>query len=951
VASYRACNLLTIALAIIVSAWSVAALLAEAETTPSTEAIDFARDVKPILESRCFDCHGPDDQQSEFRLDRRADALRGGLSGPAIVPGDSGLSRLIEYIAAGDGETMMPPDGERLSPEQVAVLRAWIDAGAEWPDDLAGDSAAEAANPARWAFQPFVRPELPTVNDAAWPRGPIDRFVLARLEQAGLTPSPEADRRTLIRRLSFDLVGLPPTPEDVAAFVADERSDAYERLVDRLLTSNHYGERWGRHWLDVVRFAESHGFEMNQPRPNAWPYRDWVIAALNADLPYDQFVTAQLAGDRTGEDAATGFLVGGPWDQVKSPDPVLTAQQRADELHDMTSTTGSVFLGLTVGCARCHNHKFDPVSQRDYYALQAVLAGVEHGERPLAGAGEGRDEQLRQVNDRIASIEDELRGHEPLALTDGVEANEPPRAPVNARRNVDRFAPVAARWIRFTVLATNSGEPCIDEIEVYAQPADGQPARNVALAANGAVAAASGTLAGFDIHKLEHVNDGHYGNGRSWISDAAGAGWVEVEFPAISVVERVVWGRDRDLQYADRLATRYVIEVAAEPGRWQVVASSRDRAEYIPGSAPAEEFSTAGLSSEQAQAAGKLIDELTALRKERTALATALMIYAGRFTQPAATHRLHRGDPLQPREEVAPGAIAAVSRPLEQSADAAESARREALARWITSHDNPLTARVMVNRIWQHHFGQGLVATPSDFGANGARPTHPELLDWLADEFVTGGWRMKALHRRIVTSAAYRQASAPRADALAKDAGTQLLWRFPPRRLEAEPIRDSILAVSGTLNLAAGGPGYEVFEPNDNYVHVYAPKVDFGPAEWRRMIYQNKPRMEQDEVFGTFDCPDAGQVAPRRNRSTTPLQALNLLNSRFMLQQSALFAERLQREAGPDVDEQVRRAFQLAFQRDPHPAELAAAAQLIAAHGTPVFCRALLNANEFIHTD
>jgi hypothetical protein len=273
------------------------------------------------------------------------------------------------------------------------------------------------------------------------------------------------------------------------------------------------------------------------------------------------------------------------------------------------------------------------------------------------------------------------------------------------------------------------------------------------------------------------------------------------------------------------------------------------------------------------------------------------------------------------------------------------------LARWITSHDNPLTARVMVNRIWQHHFGQGLVATPSDFGANGARPTHPELLDWLADEFVTGGWRMKALHRRIVTSAAYRQASAPRADALAKDAGTQLLWRFPPRRLEAEPIRDSILAVSGTLNLAAGGPGYEVFEPNDNYVHVYAPKVDFGPAEWRRMIYQNKPRMEQDEVFGTFDCPDAGQVAPRRNRSTTPLQALNLLNSRFMLQQSALFAERLQREAGPDVDEQVRRAFQLAFQRDPHPAELAAAAQLIAAHGTPVFCRALLNANEFIHTD
>jgi hypothetical protein len=306
---------------------------------------------------------------------------------------------------------------------------------------------------------------------------------------------------------------------------------------------------------------------------------------------------------------------------------------------------------------------------------------------------------------------------------------------------------------------------------------------------------------------------------------------------------------------------------------------------------------------------------------------------------------------LQPREEVTPGAIAAVGPPLALSADATESDRRAALARWIVSPGNPLTARVMVNRIWQHHFGQGLVATPSDFGANGGRPTHPELLDWLAAEFVAGGWRMKALHRLMVTSAVYRQASAPRVEALVIDAGTQLLWRFGPRRLEAEPIRDSILAVSGALDLSPGGPGYEVFEPNDNYVHVYTPKVEFGPAEWRRMIYQNKPRMEQDEVFGTFDCPDAGQVAPRRNRSTTPLQALNLLNSRFMLEQSSLFAERLMREAGAEPAPQVRRAFQLAFQRDPDPAEQAAAQALIASHGLSVFCRALLNANEFIHTD
>jgi mono/diheme cytochrome c family protein len=921
----------------------------------SAQSVDFGRDVRPILEVNCQQCHGQDVQESGFRLDRREAAMRGGLSGAAIVPGNSAESRLIQYVTAAEGETQMPPDGERLSAEQIAILRAWIESGAEWPDELAGEPLDNVDDPARWAFRPPLRPAVPAVGDAAWPRSAIDHFILARLEQNGLRPSPEADRRTLIRRLSFDLIGLPPNPADVEAFVADERPDAYERLVDRLLASPQYGERWARHWLDVVRFAESHGFEMNQPRPNAWPYRDWVIASLNADLPYTDFVTAQMAGDMIGADAATGFLVGGPWDQVKSPDPVLTAQQRADELHDMTSTTGSVFLGLTVGCARCHNHKFDPISQRDYYALQAVLAGVQHGERAASNADEEhRQRELVGIGERIAAIEQELQSYEPLARVDieASSANAPRRAAVNPRQNIDRFEPVRARFVRFTVLATNNGsQPCIDELEIHSVPDETGPARNVALATAGAVATASGTLTGFDIHKLEHVNDGRYGNGRSWISDVGGAGWVQIALPAATTIDRVVWGRDREVQYTDRLATQYLIEVAETPNQWRPVAASTDRAAYVEGGATAAEFSTAGLPPDQAERAKRLFAELSTLRKQQAAWSAASMVYAGQFAQPGPMHRLHRGDPLQPREEVPPGAIAAAGAPLELSTDAAERDRRAALAAWIVSADNPLTARVIVNRVWQHHFGQGLVATPSDFGANGARPTHPELLDWLATEFVAGGWRKKDLHRRLITSATYRQASAPRAEAAAIDAGTQLLWRYPPQRLEAEPIRDSILWVSGALDPRMGGPGYEVFEPNNNYVRVYTPKEEFGPAEWRRMVYQNKPRMEQDEVFGTFDCPDAGQVAPRRNSSTTPLQALNLLNSRFMLQQAGLFADRLRREAGEQSADQVRRAFQLAFSRDPDPREQAAAEELIARHGLTIFCRAIFNANEFVYTN
>jgi hypothetical protein len=800
--------------------------------------------------------------------------------------------------------------------------------------------AAGEASRDHWAFQPVVRPAVPPVASSG-ERNPIDSFIRARLEKDGLQPSPEADRATLIRRLKFDLLGLPPAPEEIDAFVNDPAADAYERLVERYLASPHFGERWARHWLDVVHFAESHGFEMNQPRPNAWPYRDYVIRAFNGDKPYDRFVREQLAGDALGADEATGFLVAGAWDQVKSPDPALTAQQRADELHEMVSTTGSAFLGLTVGCARCHNHKFDPVSMKDYYGLVAVFAGVQHGERPLrSGDSDQRRKEAEHLRREVAAVRSELDALEPLAQPAGPAGR---RLPVNARVNVERFPPVKAKFVRLVVEATNSAEPCIDELEVFTS---GPMPQNVALASAGGKATSSGNFSAAPaLHRLEHINDGHYGNSRSWISSEVSRGWVQVELKVTALIDRVVWGRDREGVYADRLPTRYRIEVATEPSSWTVVASSADRLPF--GKAPPA--APPGLGEKEQASYKRLAVRLAELERRLAEVERPPMMYAGRFTVPGPTHRLQRGDATQPREEVAPAALAAFGEPLSLAAGAPEQQRRLALAKWITDPRHPLTARVIVNRLFYYHFGRGIVPTPSDFGRNGGKPTHPELLDWLAGELIAHNWSLKHIHRVIVLSATYRQTSATRARELAADAQCRLLWRYPPRRLEAEPLRDAVLAVSGHLDLRMGGSGFDLFEPNTNYVKVYTPKKEFGPAEWRRMIYQNKPRMQLDDTFGPFDCPDAGQIAPKRSSSTTALQALNLMNSRFVVQQAGLFAERVRREAGDDPAAQVRRAFRLAFGRLPTTEESAAALPLIREHGLAAFCRALLNANEFLY--
>ncbi len=790
-----------------------------------------------------------------------------------------------------------------------------------------------------WSLKPVRRPVPPALGQAQRPANAVDSFVFAKLAKGGLAPSRLAGRPVLIRRLHLVMLGMHPSPGEVAAFVNDPQPDAWERLVDRVLDDPRLGERWAQHWLDVIRYAETHGFETNQERPNAWPFRDWVVDALNHDLPYDQFVRGQLAGDALGSSTGTGFLVAGPYDLVKSQDINLTLMQRQNELDGMINTTGTTFLGLTLGCARCHDHKFDPVTQRDYYSLQAIFAGVNHAERMI---DQKRNPALAMEQAALESRVDSAK-KELTLLEAGIPRFKPP---VNARGNEEVFEPVPARFIRFNIARANRAEPCVDELEIFAE------GKNVALASAGARATASGVyLDGSNpIHQLALVNDGRYGNSRSWIANSSTNAWVQIELAKPATIGRIKWARDREGRYNDRLAVEYTFEVATEPGQWRTVASSADRPPTGDGTQTKLEYLLAHLKGEEATKVRQLAKRLAGDEQRLGEIHAAMRrtVYAGTFRQPEVTHVLHRGDPLAKRDEVGPDGIGALGGALGLAPNAPEQQRRLKLAQWITTPDNPLTARVIVNRLWKHHFGTGLAATLNDLGVNGVLPTHPELLDWLAAELVSSGWSLKRIHRLILTSRAWRQSSQPRKEALAVDGGSRFLWRFPPRRLEAEVIRDNILLATGTLDSRMGGPGFSGFRVEAENVRHYHPKESYGPADWRRMLYMTKVRQEREPTFGVFDCPDFNQTVPNRSRSTTPLQSLSLLNSPFVLQQAGLLAKRLRHESGADSRAQVARACQLALGREPTREELADASGLVAEHTLEAFCRALFNANEFL---
>lgn len=896
----------------------------------AADDVDFNRDIKPLLQKHCVDCHGAAKQEGGLRLDARVLGLKGGDNyAPAIKPGSSKDSPLFQFVADEKADLRMPPKGPRLKEAEIALLKKWIDSGANWPED---SQAIETKGAQHWAFQPVKKPAG---------KSSLDEFIADKLKTSNLIFAPAAERPTLIRRLFLVMHGLPPTPEQVEAFVRDQRPDAWAKLVEHVLESPRYGERWAQHWLDLVRFGETNGYETNRERPTAWHYRDYVISAFQQDKPYDVFVREQIAGDAFGNDVGTGFLVAGPVDIVKSQDVNLTLMQRQDELADILSTTGTAFLGLTVGCARCHNHKFDPITQKDYYALQAVFAGVQHGERPLPMPPD-QQQQVAVLDQRIAELTTKLSQFLPMS---DPTTGKTMREAVQAKLNLERIKPVAAKRLRFTITATNSSQPCIDELAMFAGT------KNVALASNGTQARASSTLPGYAIHKLEHINDGQFGNSHSWISNEAAGGWVELELPQIETIDRIEWGRDREGQFQDRIATEYRIEVAGNDGQWQLVASSADRQPFSkkPSSNDQPNYCFDAATPELAKQGREWLAELTTAKQRRTQLTTSLNAYVGRFAQPGPTHRLFRGEPQQPREEVGPNTIALLG-DLQLDKSASERERRIKLAEWLTRPDNPLPARVWVNRIWQFQFGRGLVDTPNDFGANGVPPSHPELLDWLASELVASNWSTKHIQRLILLSRTFQQDSRPTEAGLAVDAGCKLLWRFPPRRLEAEAIRDSILSATGVLDLRTGGPGFDGFEVQLENVRHYFPKKSFGPGDWRRMIYMTKVRMEKESTFGIFDCPDASQVVARRSLSTTPLQALNLLNSEFIQQQAKLLSERLRKEAGNGAAAQVRRAYRLGFLREPSTAETAEATEFIATYGLDQFCRALLNANELLFT-
>ena len=929
----------------------------------------FSKNVAPILIRRCLECHGSDGKGG-LDLRSSARALAGGENGRVIEPGKPAESRLIEYITSGE----MPPQ-KPLPREEVAVLTAWVRQGAWFPEqrlDAFSLTSAHRAGYDWWSLQPVRSPRVPDVKRSDAAPTEIDRFLLASLESRQLTFNPSTDRASYIRRLTYDLLGLAPSYEELQRFVADDRADAYEQLVDRLLESPQYGERWGRHWLDVVRFAESNGFERDRIRRNFWPYRDYVIRAFNEDKPYDQFILEQLAGDAIEPDRAEnrialGFLAAGPKNDVDTVSPLEQMQTRQDELDEFVTAAGSTFLGLTLGCARCHDHKFDPIPVGDYYALTAVFSECRHADSvslaspeerrrhddlasTLRVRGEALRNRQREINDagwlrRLARTEAEARAK---------AAGDPAKPPalslpaVGVRCNGDPFPATRARFVRFTILRANSGEPCLDELEIFG-PAGKQ---NLALASAGGKATASSLLPGFPIHQIAHLNDGEHGNSHSWISNAA-TGWAQIELPEEKEIDRDVWGRDRDGRFSDRVPIDYRIELSRDGKNWTGISDSSQRpAVDAPDPQPVDAQLMELLSADERQNYNELERQIQTAQKELQQLPSLPTVYsindgAGLGSTPI----LKRGDVRAPGELVAAHALSAI-RGLQGEFSAGSGAeRRLKFARWIAHPDNPLTSRVIVNRIWHYHFGQGIVDTPSDFGFKGSAPSHPELLDFLAADFVAHGWKIKRLQRQIVLSAAYHQSSDFRLEAAQQDAGNRLLWRYAPRRLEAEAIRDLMLQFSGKLDCTLGGPSFKLFVYRDGNVPDYQIVELPGPETWRRSVYGYNIRTFHSPLISTFDCPDPSVSTPNRTQSTTPLQALSLLNNPFVVQQAGFLAQRIQSTAGTDLPAQVAAAYRIVFLRNPSEAEQSRAAVFVAKHGLAGWCRVLFNSNEFLYVD
>jgi hypothetical protein len=980
---------------------SIAILFLTMPVAASAQDRHFDQVIAPLLIDRCIDCHSGAKPKGRLDLTKKSSATR-------VLA--KGLKENLLWQRVESGE--MPPK-KPLPEKEKAILKAWIESGAPWgtnPIDPFRVTTTKRAGYDWWALQPVKRPELPKVKQKDWPRNAIDHFILAKLEAEGLTPSPEADEGTLRRRLHYDLTGLPP------ADTKDPRG-----LVDRLLASPHHGERWARHWLDIVRFGESHGFEHDELRKNAWPYRDWVIDALNKDMPYDEFARMQIAGDvlKAGDPSAvsaTGFLVAGGFDSVGQGQQsvAMKAVVRQDELEDIVGTIGQTFLGLTVQCARCHDHKFDPVRMEEYYRLTAAVAGVRHGERDVMNPDLrlAFEKKRKEAQVLLTDLEKEL------AAIEG-----PVRARILAERKRDGKAPAMfmpkalARW-DFTksakdeitgVEATlhNGAALKADGLHLpggtsYAStpPLDAKFQHKTLIAVvrlkdvkqRGGAAISLQSLDGgrFDAIVLGERETGRWMAGSDFFARTKDLGGPEeaealkkpvhlaiVYHPDGTIAafrNGVPYGKSYNaggvLRFDEPKQAMLLFGLRHTPaGSNKHLAGVIVRAE-LQGRAlnQAEIAASAGAASEFVgpEEIVPLLDAAARTRRDElkqqiARVAAALQepppstrVYAVTPRAPEPTHLLDRGNPAQKGNLLAPGGVASLglSGDFALKPDASDADRRRKLAEWITDGKNPLFARVMVNRLWHYHFGAGLVETPSDFGFNGARPTHPELLDWLADEFVMNGYSLKHMHRLIANSATYRQSSRFRADAAKRDASNRWLWRKSPMRLEAEAVRDGILSVAGQLNLVRGGPGYQDFKLTiRGATHYYTPNEADDPAVYRRSIYRTWARSGRNGLLDALDCPDPSTVSPRRALTTTPLQALSMMNNAFVLRMADRFAERLKKEAGDDAGKQVTRAYELAYGRRATDDEIARVRPVIERHGLAVFCRAVFNSNEFVYVD
>ncbi len=976
---------------------------------------DFDSVVAPILAEHCLECHGQSDPEGGLNLTGVESTMQGGDSGTTITKGDSANSLLWQRIH--DGE--MPPK-HPLSEGEKQIVRDWIDSGAEWgtsPIDPFAITTKHRAGYSWWSLQPLHTANPPNDQDDDWICNDVDRFVLARLNSSELRPSQEASPRALVRRLYFDLTGLPPSPEIVAQFVADPSDSAWEKLVDQLLASHHYGERWGRHWLDVVRFGESDGFERNKPRMNAWPYRDWVIDALNSDMPYDEFVKQQLIGDQTtgGIDgaASTGFWVAGVHNTVVGGSKRMKLLARQDEIEEVLATVGQTFLGLTVNCARCHDHKFDPISQKEFYQLASSISGLGYGERTEQSPEDTIllkeiDAKLTQLRKQLAELDSQARQRVVTARRTGTfEPPEPPQA--FAKWEFDsgltdsigvldgkshgkaRVADGALILDGSSFVSTAPLPKDITEktLEVWVQ------LDNLNQRGGGAITLETRNGVIFDSivfgeRTPQHWMPGSNNHVRSESFQGAAETQANTQPTHVAMVyqadgtiiayrEGVPYGhpiRKAALQKYSAGDAEILFGLRHQPKGGNRFLSGRihKAALYDRALSPAEVAASAGHAvdhvSEQELVAAlhkpelarrKIlqaeIKELAADRKLQAKRANR-RIYTLTAGKGEVTRVYLRGDPDNVGEQVSPAAISAVAgvnADFNLPSDAPEAERRKHLASWIANANNPLFSRVIANRIWHYHFGTGLVDTPNDFGFNGGRPSHPELLEWLAIQFRDNGFRLKPLHRLLVTSSTYRQAAfSSDSDRAGRsvDAANRLLWRMTPRRLEAEALRDAMLSVAGKLNRQAGGSSFvDVSIVENNGTTYYEPITVDGEDVFRRTVYRFNPRGGRSALLDTFDCPDPANTAPRRAVTTTPLQALSLLNNSFVLQMSDYFAERIRSDAGEAVPDQVDRAWQLAFMRDPTPDEHQLATTLITQHGLTALCRGLFNSTEFVLID